>query len=276
MLYNNILKELKKPYGTIQVAIDRRGIASVVLARPEKHNAMNAQMIAELTDAAHSLEVDSKVRVVVLSAQGRTFRAGGDLGWMRDQANKDRAGKMAGASALATMLGVWDALAKPVIGRVHGAAYGGGIGLIAVCDIVVAAEDCRFALTETRLGLIPATIGPFVVGRMGEAFARQVFFNSKPFDTAFLIRAGLVTRSCAAEALDAAVEEEIIAFLACAPGAVSAAKSLCRTLGGSNPTAMADFTANALADRWETEETQQGIAAFFAKQQPSWRQTTDK
>lgn len=262
-------------YETINVEIDQRGVASVVLARPQKHNAMNAQMIDELAQAARELEGDDGVRVVVLSAQGKIFCAGGDLGWMRDQADKDRAGKMEGAQALASMLGLWNALAKPVIGRVHGAAYGGGIGLVAVCDIVIATDNCRFALTETRLGLIPATIGPFVVGRMGEAFARQVFFNSKPFDTAFLIRAGLVAKSCTNDMLDETVEEEVSAFLACAPGAVSDAKRLCRTLAGRHPTAMADLTANALADRWETSETQEGIAAFFAKEEPSWRKKTE-
>ncbi|MBL4811158.1 MAG: crotonase/enoyl-CoA hydratase family protein [Rhodobacteraceae bacterium] len=261
-------------YETIEVEIDPRGVASVILARPQKHNAMNAQMINELAQAARALEADDAVRVVILRAQGKTFCAGGDLGWMRDQADKDRAGKMAGAQALAKMLGLWNALAKPVIGRVHGAAYGGGIGLVAICDIVIAAENCRFALTETRLGLIPATIGPFVVARMGEAFARQVFFNSKPFDTAFLVRAGLVAKSCAADMLDQAVEEEVCAFLACAPGAVSDAKRLCLALAGADPTARAGLTANALADRWETSETQEGIAAFFAKEEPSWRKKT--
>ncbi|SNR33367.1 crotonase/enoyl-CoA hydratase family protein [Puniceibacterium sediminis] len=258
-------------YQTIQVETDARGVAIVTLQRPEKHNAMNAQMIAELSEAARALGGDDTVRVVVLTGAGKTFCAGGDLGWMRDQAGKDRAGKMAEAGALATMLGLWNALPKPLIGRVHGAAYGGGIGLVAVCDIVVAESATRFALTETRLGLIPATIGPFVVRRLGEAFARQVFFNAKPFDVDFLIRAGLVARTCPADGMDAAVEEEVLAFLDCAPGAVARAKALCRTLSGPDPVTAADLTANALADCWETDETREGIAAFFAKQTPSWR-----
>lgn len=260
-------------FDTISLTKDDRGIAYVTLQRPDKHNAMNAQMIAELSDAARQIGGDATVRAVVLSGEGRTFCAGGDLGWMQDQAQKDRAGKMKEAGALAQMLGLWNTLPKPVIGRVHGAAYGGGIGLVAVCDVVVAAENTRFALTETKLGLIPATIGPFVVRRMGEAFARQVFFTGKPFDAAFLMRAGLVARSCSAEELDAAVEEEIQIILECAPGAVAAAKALCRTLAGTDPSDAAEFTANALADCWETEETQEGIAAFFAKQTPSWRQS---
>lgn len=257
---------------TIRVSHDARGVATVTLARPEKHNAMNAAMIAELTEAARTLAEDSNVRVVILTGEGPSFCAGGDLGWMRAQIEQDRVGKMQEAGALARMLGLWNALPKPVIGQVHGAAYGGGIGLIAVCDIVIAEENTRFALTETRLGLIPATIGPFVVRRMGEAFARQVFFTARPFDPAFLIRAGLVARACSADGISEAVEEEVAAALNCAPGAVSAAKTLCRDLAGTDPMQAADLTANALADRWETAETQEGITAFFNKETPSWRQ----
>jgi methylglutaconyl-CoA hydratase len=261
-------------FETIRVATDARGIAEVTLNRPDKHNAMNAQMIAELSEAARSLAADTVVRAVVLRANGPTFCAGGDLGWMRAQAEKDRAGKIKEAGALATMLGLWNVLPKPLIGRVHGAAYGGGLGLIAVCDVVVAEDKTRFALTETRLGLIPATIGPFVVRRLGEAFARQVFFTGKPFDTAFLMRAGMVACSCSAEELDAAVEDEIQAILSCAPGAVARAKNLSRWLmANDDPASAADYSANALADCWETEETQEGISAFFAKETPSWRQS---
>lgn len=261
-------------FETIRLTTDARGIAEVTLDRPDKHNAMNAQMIAELSDAARTLSADDAVRVVVLRAEGPSFCAGGDLGWMRAQAEKDRAGKIEEASALAEMLGLWNVLPKPLIGRVHGAAYGGGLGLVAVCDVVVAEEATRFALTETRLGLIPATIGPFVVGRMGQAFARQVFFTGKPFNTAFLVRAGLVARSCCADELDAAVEDEILSVLGCAPGAIARAKALCRALVGTDPAEAAHLSANALADCWETDETQEGIAAFFAKETPSWRQAS--
>jgi methylglutaconyl-CoA hydratase len=257
---------------TIDVKTDARGVATVTLSRPDKHNAINAQMIAELKGAAEALGADDSVRVVVLAGEGKSFCAGADLGWMCEQAEKDRAGKMAEARALAAMLGAWNALPKPVIGRVQGAAYGGGIGLIAVCDMAIAADAAKFALTETRLGLIPATIGPFVVRKMGEAFARQVFFSAKPFGPDFALRAGLIGRVAAAvDGLDTAVEEEAAAYLQCAPGAVADAKALARGLGGTDPLELAEMTANALADRWETDEAQAGIAAFFAKQTPPWR-----
>lgn len=259
-------------FETIRLEIDARQVATVTLARVAKHNAMGAVMIRELTEVAEQLAANPEVRVVVLRAEGKTFCAGGDLDWMRDQAGKDRAGKMAEAMTLARMLGLWNSLPKPVIGRVQGAAYGGGLGLICVCDIVIAEEDARFALTEVRLGLIPATIGPFVVGRLGEAFARQVFFNAKPFGPEFLIRAGAIARTCPAGDLDAAVEEEVAAFLQCAPGAVASAKALCQALAGNDPAEAAEFSAGALADRWEARETRDGIAAFFAKETPVWRQ----
>lgn len=258
-------------FETIRLDIDSRGVATVTLARADKHNAMNAPMIRELSEAAARLGNDALVRVVILAAEGKTFCAGGDLGWMREQADKDRAGKMQEAGALAGMLGAWNALPKPVIARVQGSAYGGGLGMMAVADIVVAAETAKFALTETRLGLIPATIGPFVVAKLGPAFARQVFFNCKPFGPDFALRAGLVARIEAPDRLDAAVEEEAAAFLDCAPGAVADAKALARTLAGPDPADLATMTANALADRWETEEAQAGIAAFFAKETPPWR-----
>jgi methylglutaconyl-CoA hydratase len=258
-------------FETIRLETDPRGVATVTLARADKHNAMNAPMIRELSEAAERLGKDALVRVVILAAKGKTFCAGGDLGWMREQADKDRAGKMQEAGALAGMLGAWNALPKPVVARVQGSAYGGGLGMMAVADIVVAADTAKFALTETRLGLIPATIGPFVVSKLGTAFARQVFFNSKPFGPDFALRAGLVARVEALDGLDAAVEEEAAAFLDCAPGAVADAKALARKLAGPDPADLATMTANALADRWETEEAQAGIAAFFAKETPPWR-----
>jgi methylglutaconyl-CoA hydratase len=255
---------------TIRVEEDSRGIATVTLARPDKHNAMNAQMIAELNGAAHVLGSDDSVRAVIMAADGPTFCAGGDLGWMREQAEKDRAGKMAEARALAGMLGAWNALPKPLIAKVQGAAYGGGIGLMAVATSRRRRER-EIRLTEVRLGLIPATIGPYVVRKLGEAFARQVFFNAKPFGTDFALRSGLIAHIATHDGLDEAVEAEAAAFLQCAPGAVADAKALARALGGPDPAEMAEMTANALADRWETEEAQAGIAAFFAKETPPWR-----
>lgn len=260
-------------FETIRLDVDARGVAQVSLARAEKHNAMNARMIAELSDVARWLAEQQDLRAVVLQAEGRSFCAGGDLGWMKDQAAKDRQGKLDEALTLARMLGLWNALPQPVIGRVQGAAYGGGLGLIAVCDHVVASDAARFALTETRLGLIPATIGPFVAAKLGEAFARQVFFNGAPIEPELLQYAGMIGCIVAPEDLDASVEAEVVRYLECAPGAVAASKALCRALLQSDPASQAEFSAAALADRWEAAEALMGIEAFFARQEPPWRRS---
>ncbi len=152
-------------YQTIRIEKAENGITTLWLARAEKHNAMSAQMMDELTAAADDLDTCEQTRAVILAADGDTFCAGGDLKWMQAQAEKDRIGKMQEANRLAGMLKRLDSLKKPLIARVHGPAYGGGVGILSVCDLVVAADNTKFALTETRLGLIPATIGPmwFVV-----------------------------------------------------------------------------------------------------------------
>jgi methylglutaconyl-CoA hydratase len=251
------------PYSTINVVTDARGIATLTLARPEKHNAMNHEMMVEITDAAKVLGADETVRVVVLAALGKSFCAGGDLNWMRAQAEQDRSGKIAEARVLANMLATLNALPKPLIGRVEGNAYGGGIGMMAVCDIVVAVDCLRFALTETKLGLIPATIGPFVLRRMSETYARQVFFTAKSFGTELALRAGLVSSVCAVDEMDAVIEAEIKPILQTAPGAVAEAKALLQQMQGRDVEHDIELTVNALADRWETKEAQLRIAAFL-------------
>jgi methylglutaconyl-CoA hydratase len=247
---------------TILIDTDPDGIATVTLNRPDKHHAMNAAMIAELTQAAATLGADAGVRAVVLAATGPSFCAGGDLEWMRSQQAADRAGKIAEASRLSAMLAALDALPKPLIARVQGNVYGGGIGLVAVSDIAIAAEGIKLALTETRLGLIPATIGPFVVRRMGQGLARQVFFSALPFGTDFALRAGLLHEACPAGELDARVRRQTDAVLEAAPGAVAAAKALCLGFGDDRERNVRVSIA-ALADRWESDEAQERIRAFL-------------
>ena len=247
---------------TIRVAADADGIATVTLDRPDKHHAMNARMIAELTEAAASLAADATVRAVVLAASGPSFCAGGELEWMRAQQAADRAGKIAEAGRLSAMLAALDAMPKPLIARVQGNVYGGGLGLVAVSDLAVAADGIKFALTETRLGLIPATIGPFVVRRMGAGMARQVFFSGISFGPDLALRSGLLHEVCAPDALDARVRRLTDAVLKTAPGAVAAAKALCLGLGG-DPATDIRISIEALADRWESDEAQERIRAFL-------------
>lgn len=258
-------------YQTITLDVDERGIATITLNRPDKHNAINAQMISELTHAADWLASETSIRAVILASTGKSFCAGGDLGWMQEQADKDRAGKVSESKALAHMLASLNALPKPLIARIQGPAYGGGVGLISVCDVAIAVEGAKFGLTETKLGLIPATIGPFIIKRMGEGFARQVFFTGKLFDTEFALRSGLISKTCEATELDDVIAEEITPILQCAPGAIADAKALCLELEAMPAEEVADRTAAALADRWETEEAQLGISAFLQRKPPPWK-----
>ncbi|RXV62135.1 enoyl-CoA hydratase [Roseovarius sp. A46] len=257
---------------TITIDADTRGVATLWLDRAEKHNAMSAQMIAELHRAARDLGADDGVRAVVLAARGRTFCAGGDLGWMRAQFDSEPEPRSKEAAKLAHMLQALNTLPKPLIGRVHGNAFGGGIGLMSVCDVVIGVEGAQFALTETRLGLIPATIGPYVAARMGEAKARRVFMSGRRFDADEAVALGLLARAVSESDLDAAVEQEVAPYLSCAPGAVARAKALLRGFGPRINDAVIEGTIAALAETWAGDEAPEGIAAFFERRTPGWQQ----
>src|SRR6056297_252055 len=257
---------------TISIERDARGVAKLWLDRAEKHNAMSAQMIAELHQAARELGADDTVRVVVLAARGKSFCAGGDLGWMREQFEADPETRSREAAKLAHMLQALNTLPKPLIGRVQGNAFGGGVGLMSVCDVVIGAEGAQFALTETRLVLIPATIGPYVAARMGEAKARRVFMSGRRFDAGEAVALGLLARAVPGGDLDAAIEAEVAPYLDCAPGAVARAKALLRGLGPRIDADVIDGTVAALAECWAGDEAREGIAAFFERGRPGWRQ----
>jgi methylglutaconyl-CoA hydratase len=257
-------------FETITLDVDARGVAVLTLNRPEKHNAMSGQMIDELARAAARLDADGAVRVVVLTGQGRSFCAGGDLGWMKAQMAADSATRAAEARKLADMLGALNSMSKPLIARVQGNAFGGGVGLCCVCDKVFATDTATFGLTETKLGLIPATIGPYVVARMGGGNARQVFMSSRPFDAIEAQRLGIVSSLTTSQDLEAAVETEIKAYLKCAPAAVAEAKTMALALGGAPTKATIDASIKALVKRWEHPEARQGITAFFDKSVPPW------
>ena len=257
-------------YQTISLEVDARGVATLTLNRADKHNAMSAQMLEELTKAAAALAADDSVRVVVLTGAGKSFCAGGDLGWMRDQAAMDGPTRAAEAGKLAAMLGALNTLPKPLIGRVQGNAFGGGVGMACVCDVAIGVAGLKMGLTETRLGIIPATIGPYVLARMGEGRARRVFMSGRLFDAAEAVDLGILARAVAVDDLDAAIEAEVAPYLSCAPGAVAAAKQLARDLGPPIDADVIAHTIAALSSRWESEEAAEGIGAFFDKRKAAW------
>ena len=257
-------------HASVDLIVDRRGVATVKLNRPDKRNAMSGKMIRELAYAAWQLDSDASVRVVILAANGTVFCAGADLGWMKAQFEATPEGRKNEALHLAAMLDAWNRLSRPVIARVHGSAFGGGIGLMAVADVVFVNRDAEFSLTETRLGLIPATISPYVFSRIGETGARRTFLSGKRFNGGEAVRLGLASQALAIEDLDQAVEEEVDALLNCAPGAVADAKSLIRLLAGNSGCVSDQSTADRLVARWESAEAREGIASFFERRRPAW------
>lgn len=254
----------------IRTETDGRGVATLWLARADKHNALSAQMMTELEAAAEGLAKDDSVRVVVLAAEGKSFCAGGDLAWMREQFEMDSATRRRESARIATALAALYALPQPLIGRVQGNAFGGGVGLAAVCDMTIGADHVTMGLTEVKLGLIPANIGPYVIARMGSVRAAEVFMNARLFKAPEAVRLNLLTRAVAADDLDAAVEAEVAPYLSCAPGAVRDAKALLRRLSGGVDGAEVEAAIDALSLRWESDEAQAGIAAFFDKRPAPW------
>ncbi len=257
-------------YETLQVSTDLRGVVTLCLNLPDTRNAMSAAMIAELTDFAQTTGAAPETRAVVLMGAGKVFCAGGDLGWMQQQIKADRTARMVEARKLAMMLKALNEMPSPLIGRIHGGAFGGGVGLACVCDVVIADAATKFGLTETKLGLIPATISPYVIARMGEGRARRVFMSARLFGAGEAVELGIAAKAVPAGDLDAVIEAEVAPYLSVAPGAVGASKALARALGPVIDDAVIDDTITRLADTWEGAEAAEGIAAFLDKTKPGW------
>lgn len=255
---------------TLTLTTDPRGVATLTLDRPEKHNALSAALMHAITDAAREIGKRDDIRVVILASAGPTFCAGGDLKWMQEQITADRETRRAGAMVLAGMLEALNTLPQPLIGRVQGNAFGGGVGLACVCDVTIGVETAKFGLTETKLGLVPATIGPYVLARLGEAMARRVFMSSRVFGADEAVTLGVLAKAVSADKLDAAVEAEVAPYLSCAPKAVAAAKAMARGLGPTISQVEIARSVDALMDIWEGEEATQGLAAFFGKTKAPW------
>lgn len=256
---------------TILIETDARGVATVTLNRPDKHNALNGDLIAELFDAAEKLASDDKVRIVVLTGAGKSFCAGGDFNWFASNIEKSRAKRVEQSATLAQLLRRLDTLPKPLIGRINGPAYGGGVGMISVCDYTIGAEGSRFGLTEVKLGLLPANISPYVVARIGKVHSRETMLSGALFDTARAERIGLLTEVVGADQLDAAVERVVRDHLQAAPGAVADTKTLIAYVSTHDLETNMIYTADRLTDAWETGEGIEGINSFLNKSVPSWR-----
>ena len=258
--------------------VDRRGhggvVASVVLTRPEVHNAFDASLIADLRQAFAGLARESPVelRAVVLSGEGPSFCAGADVTWMRASLALDREANEQDAMAMAEMYEAIDTCPAPVIVRVHGAALGGGMGLCAVGDLVIAESGARFGFTETRLGILPSVIAPFVVAKIGESHARALFPGGRRFDAVRAQRIGLVHEVVEGmEALDAAVTSALGDLLAAGPTGARAAKAIVREVRGLPHGSSKWHTARVIAGQRQSEEAQEGFRAFLEKRPPAWK-----
>jgi methylglutaconyl-CoA hydratase len=247
-------------------------VAEVWLNRPEVRNAFNDGVIAELTVAFRALAADGELRAVVLGGHGKAFCAGADLAWMRAMADYTWPQNHADAARLAEMLWtIWNC-PVPVVGRLHGDCYAGGVGLAAVCDVLVAAEGMHFCLSEARLGLLPATIGPYVVKALGEQAARRWFVSAERFSAAQAQVLGFVHEVVAADALDARVAEIVAAVVANGPAAVRACKRLVKDVADRDIDAtLRDETARRIADIRASAEGREGVSAFLNKRDPAWK-----
>ena len=255
----------------LEIANDH-GIATVWLNRPDVHNAFDEHVIAELTQALRALDADAGVRVVVLAGRGKSFCAGGDLGWMRRMSGYGHDENLRDAGALAEMLRTLATLSKPTLARVHGAALAGGTGLVAACDLVVATPNASFGTTEVRLGLVPATIGPYVIRAIGVRAAQRYFLTGERFGAAEAQRLGLVHEVVEADALDARIGELVEALRAGGPRALGAAKRLLADVTDRPIDAtLIAHTSAVIADARGSDEAREGIAAFFEKRHPAWR-----
>jgi methylglutaconyl-CoA hydratase len=248
-----------------------RGVVWLTLDRPEIHNAFDDRLIAELTAELGRLSADDGVRVVVLTGAGRSFSAGADLNWMRRTASYGEGENLADARALADLMRTLNELPKPTVARVNGAALGGGTGLVACCDIVVASERAAFGTTEVRLGLIPSVIGPYVLAAIGPRQARRLMLTGERISAAEALRLGLVHEVVPAEQLDGAIERIVGELLKNGPAALVAAKRLIRDLGGRPIDApLIDDTATRIASLRATGEAREGVGAFLEKRPPAW------
>lgn len=253
------------------IEVERRGSSTWLwLARPNLHNAFDDALIVELTDILTAIEADPSVRSVVLSGRGGTFSAGADLNWMRRMAAADEAENRADAERLAALMRTLCFLGKPTIARVNGAAYGGGVGLIACCDIAIAVEGAKFALSEVKLGLVPAVIAPYVRAAIGNRMARRYFVSGEIFDVAEALRIGLVHTGSDAAELDAAVERQLHWLGKGGPIAQREAKSLALGIERSEAERIDAGNAALIARLRVSAEGQEGLTAFLEKRPPHW------
>ena len=252
--------------------IDDRGVARITLNRPAVRNAMNAAIIRDLTGAVETVGADETVRAVILTGKGRGFCAGADLAWMRETADYSVEENYADSGRLGRMLDRLNTLPRPVIGLINGHTFGGGLGLVACCDIAIASSAAKFSLSEVRLGLTPATISPYVVRRIGQSHARRYFLTAEVFDAARAEEIGLVHMVAAPETLEAKGQEFVDLLLLGGPKSQTVSKDLIfRVSDRKIDRELIDWTSRLIADVRASDEGKEGAGAFLEKRKPAWQ-----
>ena len=252
--------------------IDSLGVARITLNNPDKHNAFDDQIIGQLTEAFVAIASNSDVRVMVLGSEGKSFSAGADLEWMKRMASYSYDENLRDASALALMLKTLNQMPQPTIARVQGAAFGGAVGLVSCCDMAIAATNASFSLSEVKIGLVPATISPYVIAAIGERWARRYFLTAERFDAQRAMQIGLVNEAVNAEQLDQQINSLIEALLVNGPEAVMAAKQLVFDVSGKPiDQNLIDHSCEVIAAIRVSEQGQEGLNAFLEKRKPHWK-----
>ncbi len=259
-------------FNYISTSIDPRGVAQLVLNRPEVHNAFDDKMIQELIQALDLFAANPEVRVLLLRSSGKNFSAGADLGWMRSMADKNYAENLQDAGELAKLMQKLDNFPAPTLALVQGAAFGGAVGLVACCDIAIASDKASFCLSEVKIGLIPAVISPYVVRAMGERASRRYFLTAERFFAAEALHLGLLHQLVSDEELHGVSDAMVQTLLANSPAAVKAAKDLIFTVANQPTTqALIDETSRRIAQIRVSSEGQEGLSAFLQKRTPAWQ-----
>lgn len=257
-------------YETLDVEC-KEGVATVMLNRPDVFNAFNETQIEELTECFSHLSEDQSVYAVVLTGKGRHFCAGADLTWMQKVASYTRDDNITDSQKMACMFHTIDICSKPVVGRINGSAFGGGVGLVAVCDVAVCSEKAWFAFSEVNLGIVPAVISTYVIPKIGVSHARALFTTGARFSAEKAVKIGLVHEVCPLEELDVKTDEHITLLRTSGPQAVKAAKGLIQTWSQLQKDEFRDYTAELIADLRASQEGKEGIRAFLEKRKPVWR-----
>ncbi len=260
---------MDKKYETVKIHMDGP-IARVSFCRPEVHNAFNDTLIYEMTDLFSSLKQDKNLRVIVLTGEGKSFCAGADLNWMRRVKDYSFEKNLEESLALANLFWLIYSMPVPVVGRINGAAIGGGTGFVSVCDIAVAAESAKFSFSEVKIGVVPACIGPYVIRKIGEGKAREFFISGERLTAADAYRIGLVNRYYSDDKLYEEIEALIKTVLSSGPNAIKMAKELISNVPHMTPDQFRPYTAEMIARLRKSDEGQEGMDAFLNKRKPNW------